>query len=85
MKYDAAAPLLNQTPKTAILCFSWNYVQLLLALKMFCFSFKSLKRKVLVMSVSTCLPVDCGGSDQQPDWIHWFSVFVGKTEFVFKG
>lgn len=37
------------------------------------------------MSVSTCLPVDCGGSDQQPDWIHWFSVFVGKTEFVFKG
>lgn len=36
------------------------------------------------MSVSTCLPVDCGGSGQLPDWIHCFSGSVCKTELKAK-
>lgn len=50
--------------------FLGSYMQFLLGLKVVFFAFKSLNCIDLGYVVSTCLPVDCGASDKQPDWIH---------------
>lgn len=50
--------------------FLGSYMQFLLGLKVVFFTFKSLNCIDPGYVVSTCLPVDCGVSDEQRDWIH---------------